>query len=258
MLAMEINGRHQAAIDDAYPTRMAEDDDQAIQLAEAVAQSGIAVGKKDSAWLLARPAMAPFVEQVEQSLLRRIETATFNLQAAGFKESGVDTATQQMILTNASQKKFIPAQKQLENLATGIMQRIFKQAQVLFEKGVVTSITAQGIRLNADDLDGITDCAVTFPSVDPVVKQTLMGVSMEEVARGLKTEKEHYEEFGGEDWEGHQDQKVREMMAKHPYDITFRMAKLAKADGDNEMAAALEAQLPMMRAELLVVLLLRL
>lgn len=250
MLAMQVNGRHQAAIDDAYPTRMAENDEQARQLAEAVAQAGIGVGQKDSAWLLARPAMAPFVEQVELSLLRRIEVATFNLQAAGFKEASVDTATQQMILTNASQKKFIPTQKQFEGLVTSVAQRIFKQAQILFDRGVAKSITVQGITLTADDIDGITDCVVTFPYVDPVVKQTLLGLSMNEVAAGLKTEQEHYEEFGGEDWEGHQDQKVREMMQKHPYDITFRMAKLAKADGDNEMAAALEAQLPILRADL--------
>ena len=250
MLAMQINGQHQAAMDDSYPHPMAEDEEQALQLARAVTESGVGVGKKDSAWYMVRPAMAPFVEQVEQSLLRRIEVATFNLQASGFKEAGVDTATQQMILTNASQKKFIPVQKQLENLVTGLAQRIFKQAQILFDRGIVSSITVQGVTLTLDDIDGITDCAVTFPSVDPVVKQTLMGLSMQEVAAGLKTEREHYEEFGGEDWEGHQDQKVREMMGKHPYDITFRMAKLAKADGDNEMAAALEAQLPMMRADL--------
>ena len=195
--------------------------------------------------------MAPFVEQVEQSLLHRIAVATFNLQAGGFKEAGVDTATQQMILTNASQKRFIPVQKQLETLLTGIAQRIFKQAQVLFDRGIVSEITVQGITLTADDIDGITACAVSFPNVDPVVKQTLVGLSLNEVAAGLRTEREHYEEFGGEDWEGHQDQKAREMMQKHPYDITFRMAKLAKADGDNEMAAALEAQLPMMRADLI-------
>src|SRR3990167_443357 len=204
MLAMQINGQHQAAMDDSYPHPMAADEEQVLQLARAVTES----------------------------------------------EAGVDTATQQMILTNASQKKFIPVQKQLENLVTGLAQRILKQAQILFDRGIVSSITVQGVTLTLDDIDGITDCAVTFPSVDPVVKQTLMGLSMQEVAAGLKTEREHYEEFGGEDWEGHQDQKVREIMGKHPYDITFRMAKLAKADGDNEMAAALEAQLPMMRADL--------
>ena len=177
-----------------------------------------------------------------------IEKGTFSLQAAGFRQPGTDTATQQIMLSEATSRTFKANVRQMEDLYSIIGANALR-LQTLLHEDYGESVIAVGEHpLNATDIAGAYHIKATFEQIDPVVALQERQQAMEELARGLIDEDTYYRVARYEDPSGIRKGRVRDLVRKVPeVQEAWLIAALREA-GYEEIADAKEREMKMRKA----------
>ena len=144
-------------------------------------------------WLEKVPVLAAQSFQHLQYLRDQLEEITYSMQLAGYHQTGVDTATQAIMLSESSNRKIISVRTQLEALysiaGTYVLRLVKRLAD---EYPDVGDIVLGKEKLSSKDIGDNYKVFARFESVDPVVFAQQKQEAREEVAAGFL------------DWEGYQ------------------------------------------------------
>ena len=131
------------------------------------AQGDILSGKETDIWIEKTPSLAGDSHQHLQELKQSVEENTFSMQAVGFRQAGVATATESMILSEATNRIFADTKVQLENIwsiAASYTLRLVHKGSEHYEDFM--SINVGGASLKAKDIEGHFHVQAKFEVID--------------------------------------------------------------------------------------------
>lgn len=193
-------------------------------------QGDIISGDESDWWAEKFPNLPNEIFRYGEEIDADIEEGSFNLQVAGFRQSGVDTATQQVILSEASNRKFAVIQSQLGNIFSIAASNILRLAVQLKEIYGINTINVGDNPLRIADIGENYRVFVAFENVDPVVHQQLVAQSSSLVAQGLESKEGHWRTARVEDATGKRLEilmdQVRELPAAKMQALSFAATEL--------------------------------
>ena len=179
--AQKASALHNAVLEHGF-ARMGAKRPEEMAAALAAGTEAIIPGEKDDAWWLQYPEVSRWMFQSQDIDNREIEAATYIRALTGERQQGVTTVGQQMILTQAANKKFYVPAKMIEHMATIIASRILRQVVMRKEP-----IILQGYKLTPPDIDGSFEVNASFQQFDPLIQMDMRRLGMQEVSSGLKS-----------------------------------------------------------------------
>lgn len=193
---------------------------------ELAAQStdGTLAGKKDDIWLELTPDLAPQSFQHKESTLAGIERNTYSLMNSGFRQSGVDTATGILVMSEAGHRMFREVQLQMKGLysndASNALKLFYRAAKELGkdkESGVDYATLPMGEHsLNVVDMEDKFHIEVSFQQVDTVVQQAERAAAWEAFERGFIDYETAMKQAGYEDVEGIRERLIKDRVLRDP------------------------------------------
>ena len=130
-----------------------------------------------------------------------IERTTYSPSASGFPQSDVDTATNAIILSEATSRTFKAYVVQLEQLYSSVASNVLKLTERI-EKiytDPLSDIMGGPNTLNAKDINGVYQVTARFENVDAVLAMQAMQSAQRELKEGLIGTDQYYEKTNQED-----------------------------------------------------------
>lgn len=127
-----------------------------------------------------------------QQISDDIEQATFSLQAAGFRQEGVTTVGQQVLLSEATSRTFRAAVSQMGHLYSAGGSNVLKLVTTMKTAYPDLVISIGGIPLLASDIQGRYHIQARFEQIDPAVALQEQQQAMLELEKGLIDSEEYY------------------------------------------------------------------
>lgn len=121
-----------------------------------------------------------------------IEQATYSLQAAGFRQEGVTTVGQQVLLSEATNRTFRATVSQMEQLYSAGASNALKLRMSLARDYPDWGVVIGGSPLLATDIQGRYHIEVKFEQIDPAVALQEKQGAMKELELGLIDSEEYY------------------------------------------------------------------
>jgi hypothetical protein len=171
--------------------------------AEGAAQleGGIVSGDGDDWGLLPTPQLAAGSAQYKASLDDMITRTSYSPSAAGFPQSDVDTATNAIILAEATGRTFKGTVVQLEQLFSGTASNALKLTEriPMIYKDSLADIMGGPNPLLPNDINGTYQITADFANVDAVISMQTMQSAQRERKEGLIGSTQYYEKTNQED-----------------------------------------------------------
>lgn len=227
-LKVQAQGRtaqHHIHMEAAYAPMGTERDPQ--EVAEQMENSDILQGQEEEYWRLKVHELPRWMYQENSVVDDDIQIGSYVRDLAGRRQEGVVTVGQQAILANASQRKFAGPNKQLEEMASLIAQKVM-QLIVTTKK----SIGARGKVLTPKMIGNDFNMRVTFEVLDPVLDLQRREVGMRELDRDI-IDKQTYREVHGRYPDGAKIEKrlLVQAIKEHPL-VHGQLAEQAAKEAD--------------------------
>jgi len=200
-------------------------------------------------WLEKVPDLPQYIFQTDQDLMRDVEVATYALILAGYKPTGVDTATQHMMLSEMAHRIFASPKRQLEFLVSQMMSDMLRHIEVLDEVYGISSVTCNGVTITPEDVDGMYDVQCTFELLDPVVQMQKLQMAAQLRAQGIYSTEEVYRVARIEDTTKMEEEKIREAVRAHPAVADKLAMEVAKTDGLDQAIIEYEERMKQQAAQ---------
>jgi len=185
--------------------------------------------------------------QEKQELDRDIEEATYSLQAAGFRQSGVDTATQQVILSEMTNRAFRAVVTKLEALysvaGSNALRLLWRMNEEMPEE--YADIQVRDATLKVSDLGKppTFDIDATFENIDPVAAQQEINMALTLYQQGLVDSDYVYRVARIEDVSDVRRGVYRDMLRNDPDMIEQGVINALREEGMIELANRRQAEL---------------
>lgn len=211
-------------------------------------------GEEADYWVEKLPTLPAEIAAEGEEMESDIERATFALQAAGFRQSGVDTATQQIILSERTDRTFKPIVAQMEYLYSIVGSHVLKLVSRMGELYGFNDIQMGKHSLKAKDIGKSFQVTASFEQVDAALALQEKADARVELDKGLIDEDTYHVIARHENVEEIRRGIIRDRVRKMPEvqaeleDIALReegFDKLAdKRKRERELAKMLQAAQP--------------
>jgi len=171
----------------------------------------------------------PWMFQLGDEIARDIEAGTYAKAIRGAKESGVVTVGQQVILTNAAQRRFFSLQEQMDQTGTTVANRILRLVEVYG-----SALTIGGHTLKPKDVVG-KSARVRFELKDPIMQLQLEQNEMSKYDRKLSSKATFWEVTGLEDPSRERERLMDDLLFEHPGIIEEAVMERAKVQGLDQL-----------------------
>jgi hypothetical protein len=164
-------------------------------------EGGIVTGGPDEWGIIPTPQLAAGSAQYKASLADMITRTTYSPSAAGFPQSDVDTATNAIMLSEATGRTFKGAVVQLEQLFGGTASNALKLTErisKIYESSLSETMGGPNPLL-PNDINGIYQITADFANVDAVIAMQEMQSAQRERKEGLIGSTQYYEKTHQED-----------------------------------------------------------
>lgn len=219
-------------------------------------EGDILPGRKEDWWVREVVQLPQGIFEHGQVLDDDIEKATYSLQAAGFRQPGTDTATQQIMLSEATNRTFKANVRQLEDLYTiagSNLLKLWARVAEEYDEGEREEGRGRALRvgkhpLRVSDMKGQYHIQATFEQVDPVVALQEKQAAMQELEAGLIDEDTYYRIARYEDPSGIRKGRYRDLIRKMPEVADLGVIAALREAGFQELADQKEKELRQRKA----------
>lgn len=202
-------------------------------------------GPKDAWWTEVSPTLPPQVFQHMEAVLNDIRMGTFDPQVGGFRQAGIDTATQQILLSDASQRKFVVLNTQMGGVFSIQMSNMLHLAVNIMDEDAfaIDSLSVGANPLKKKDIGQNFRIFVTFENIDPVVSAQLKADARQELDARLTSREAYWKVARVSDTSTLRDEilddEIDQLPALHQEIVIERM----KQRGEDKLANKLNAEL---------------
>jgi hypothetical protein len=236
--AQQQTAKHELLMRAAFARRGFRGD--ASEAAEMM-KGDILEGDKDDWWIEQFPNLPAQIFELGRETQVAIQRGSFSLALAGFRQEGVTTVGQQAILDSAAKNKFRAIEIEADHLFSILGSNMLRLAAVLKEELGITSLSAGGAELRAEDIQNNYRVLVEFRDVDPVLLQQQTEIALREYQAGLLSDEDYYTATGKQDVTGMLKRRIKEMVRKTPEYLAISMGALSREMGMRGLATKLEA-----------------
>ena len=237
--AQRKTAQHEVLIRAAYAKRgfMGDPAEAREQL-----EGDILTGDKDEWWVENLPTLPNQIFEYGKEQSQDIQQGSFNLQVAGFRQTGVDTATQQIILSEASSRKFTTIITQMNYIYSLIGSNILRLSEVVKDIYGLNKIVIGTDEIRASDVRGNYRIFASFENIDPVVHNAEKSAALAELQAGLSSRQDYWRVARVEDATG-RELRILEDQVKMLPEVKLEMLKLvAERMGLSKIADKLDQQ----------------
>lgn len=233
-----LTASHNLAIRTAF-ARVGYDGD----VSEAVQQllGSILTGKRDDWWTETTPPSPPQLFQHLETVRNDLRLGTHDPQIGGFRQAGVDTATQQILLSDASQRRFVVLNLLLGTLFSIAVSNMLRLAVNVKEAYGLDQLGIGAHKLRSKDIGRNFRIFVSFENIDPVVHQQQKADARAEIAAGLESRAGYARVARRADWTGTSDEILDDQLEAMPEVQAEMLALRARKRGLNQIAQKLDA-----------------
>jgi hypothetical protein len=231
-----VAASHTALIRTAF-ARVGYDGDPGEGIAQLLGT--ILTGPRDSWWTEQMPTLSPQLANHLETVKADLRNGTFDPQVGGFRQSGVDTATQQILLSDASQRKFIVLNTQLGGQYSIVLSNVLRLATNLFSAYGLTELGVGEHKLTTKDISKNFRIFVSFENIDPVVHQQQKADARAEIALGLNSKAGYWRVARVSDSSGLEDEIMDDTLDAMPEIKAQMLALHAQSRGLKRVAEKL-------------------
>jgi hypothetical protein len=206
-------------------------------------------GEEADWWTEKLPAFPGQIFQHMDGILDDIRMGSFDPQVAGIRQSGVDTATQQLLLSEASQRRFIVLNTQLGGLFSIVAANMLRLGINVMEAFGVNELFVGANPLQRRDIGKNFRIMVTFENIDPVVHVQEKADARQELGLGLTSREDYWKVSRVADASGRKQRILRDQVEDLPEVKTEMLALIARQEGLESVAKKLEEKAAQLRAQ---------
>jgi len=173
---------------------------------------------------LETPELNNWLFRQTEELYTDLELSTYAFTLMGLRQSGVNTATQQAILSNAAQRIFAAPRAQMEGIWSLIMGDILRLTDLLKIHYGIDALRLGGEVLRSEDIEGDYNVEVKFELLDPMLHLNEKQHAMAEHQTGLLS------------WEGYQRVAKRENIVQIQREIIEDGVRMALMNLSQQVA----------------------
>jgi hypothetical protein len=231
-LAQLVSAEMQSVVRAAYAKRGFNGDEQ-----QAVTQlmGDIISGEEGDWWLEKLPTLPQNIVELRNWIETAIERGTFSMQTAGFRQVGVETATQQIILSEASLRKFATMLNQLDYMYSIAGSNILKLATKLKAAYGIETINVGTRALKVPDINGNFRISVTFEQIDQNALRLERQSAMEEYQAQLTSKEDYWTVTRVEDKSGRRIRILEDQIEQTPEIVAYATEQTQKRLGLDKM-----------------------
>jgi hypothetical protein len=238
-LAQLVSAEMQSVIRAAYAKRgFAGDEQQAVQQLI----GDIISGEEGDWWLEKLPTLPQNITELRSWIETAIERGTFSMQMAGFRQVGIETATQQVILSEASLRKFATMLNQLDYMYSIAGSNILKLATKLKNAYGIETINVGTRALKVADIDNNFRISVTFEQIDQNALRLERQSAMDEFRTGLTSKDDYWTVARVEDKSGRRTRILEDAVEQTPEVVAYAAEQTQKRLGIDKMVKRMKQE----------------